>query len=423
MHDYISYAIQQGIIAVDTETNNSLDPITCKIMGGCIYTPNKKQAYIPINHTDLNNNRLEWQLTEKDLSEEFQRLVDTNTKILMHNGKFDYAVIRFTCCQVRLPIYWDSLICARLLDENEKAGLKDQYRKHIDPEQEKYDIEGLFDIQYNFVDPDVFALYAATDAMMTYKLYMYQKEIIESKGNEKLYQLFRQLEMPLVEVNSDVEMTGIELDTYYSPKLSIKYHRILDEITARVDEELSYLKPTIDAWRLTAEANKSTEKNGKVGKSPNEQLTEPINLDSPVQLAILLYDVLKTPVIDKKHPRGTGEEILKAVNLPLCDAILEKRGILKLLSTYIDKLPTVLNPKTGRLHCHFNQCGTDTGRFSSSDPNLQNIPSHNKEIRLMFKATTEYNDKELENDSVILNINEDIKMADSKVNEGTLNEG
>ena len=112
-----------------------------------------------------------------------------------------------------------------------------------------------------------------------------------------------------------------------------------------------------------------------------------MNLASPTQLAILLYDVLKIKAVSQKSPRGTGEDILKKINLPICDLILEERGLLKLINTYIDKLPECISERDGRLHAHFNQYGAATGRFSSSDPNLQNIPSANNEIRLMFTAT------------------------------------
>ena len=104
LHEYISAAIENGIIAIDTETNNSLEPITCKLMGPCIYTPGQKNAYIPINHVDLHTReRLVNQLTEQDVYEEFSRLVDT--KIIMHNGKFDYKVIKCTT-GLQLKVYW-----------------------------------------------------------------------------------------------------------------------------------------------------------------------------------------------------------------------------------------------------------------------------------------------------------------------------
>lgn len=393
LSQYIDEAIRNGIIAIDTETNNSLEPLTCLLMGACIYTPGQLSAYIPVHHTHPDTDILiENQLTELDIKEQFERL--SNTKILMHNGKFDYEVIKCTCNCV-LNIYWDTEIAARILDENELAGLKKQYILHIDSTQEKYDIEHLFQgIPYAYVKPEIFALYAATDAYITYRLYEWQKEQFNKPGNEKLFDLFMNVEMPIVPVCAEMELYGIEIDKEYAKRLSNKYHKKVDEVNAKIDTELSKYSDKISAWRLTKEANYK-ERNSKPNKSgeftykksKNEQLENPPQLNSPTQLAILLYDVLGTPSQDKKSPRGTGEEILQKINLPICDLILEKRGLEKLIGTYIDKIPECVNSKDNRLHAHFNQLGAGTGRFSSSNPNLQNIPSHVKEIRLMFRAS------------------------------------
>ena len=393
LSQYIDEAIRNGIIAIDTETNNSLEPLTCLLMGACIYTPGQLSAYIPVHHTQPDTDILiENQLTELDIKEQFERL--SNTKILMHNGKFDYEVIKCTCNCV-LNIYWDTEIAARILDENELAGLKKQYILHIDSTQEKYDIEHLFQgIPYAYVKPEIFALYAATDAYITYRLYEWQKEQFNKPGNEKLFDLFMNVEMPIVPVCAEMELYGIEIDKEYAKRLSNKYHRKVDEVNAKIDAELSKYSDKISAWRLTKEANykERNSKPNKTGeftykKSKNEQLENPPQLNSPTQLAILLYDILGTPAQDKKSPRGTGEEILQKINLPICDLILEKRGLEKLIGTYIDKIPECVNSKDNRLHAHFNQLGAGTGRFSSSNPNLQNIPSHVKEIRLMFRAS------------------------------------
>lgn len=393
LSQYIDEAIRNGIIAIDTETNNSLEPLTCLLMGACIYTPGQLSAYIPVHHTQPGTDILiENQLTELDIKEQFERL--SNTKILMHNGKFDYEVIKCTCNCV-LNIYWDTEIAARILDENELAGLKKQYILHIDSTQEKYDIEHLFQgIPYAYVKPEIFALYAATDAYITYRLYEWQKEQFNKPGNEKLFDLFMNVEMPVVPVCAEMELYGIEIDKEYAKRLSNKYHKKVDEVNAKIDAELSKYSDKISAWRLTKEANYK-ERNSKPNKSgeftykksKNEQLENPPQLNSPTQLAILLYDILGTPAQDKKSPRGTGEEILQKINLPICDLILEKRGLEKLIGTYIDKIPECVNSKDNRLHAHFNQLGAGTGRFSSSNPNLQNIPSHVKEIRLMFRAS------------------------------------
>lgn len=418
-------------------------------MGGCIYTPGQKNAYIPINHTDIEGNRLYWQLTEQDLAEEFSRLDDT--KILMHNGSFDYQVIKCTC-GIALPLYWDTMIAARLLDENERsAGLKDQYINKIDPTQEKYDIEGLFQgLPYAIFAPDLFAYYAATDAYMTYKLYEWQFKQFNSPGNERLFNLFKDIEMPLVIVAANMELKGICIDEAFSKRLSIKYHNELARIDEEISQNLKDLEPTIQAWRLTPEANvrpikkgwafnentgfwyntktgKISEEDDVVGKSKSEQLDSPINLASAAQLAILFYDILKTPTINKKAPRSTDEETLETIaakyDLNICKSILKRRTCLKLINTYIDKMPNSINPADNRLHCHFKQSGTDTGRFSSADPNLQNVPAREKSIRMMFVAAKKDATVSVNNNTFYLNIDDCLFNGDTWVNINTLNIG
>ena len=415
LHNYISQAINNGVIAVDTETNNSLDTFTCKIMGLCLYTPNCKSAYIPVNHVDvLSKKHLDNQVTEKDICDELSRLGDT--KVIMHNGKFDYKVIlNTTGC--KLQIYWDTLIGAKVLNENEKAGLKEQYRLHIDSTQEKYDIEHLFDkLEYAIISPDVFALYAATDSYMTYKLYLYQKEQFELSDNHDLYNLFMTVEMPILQVATDMELTGVSIDNTYARVLSRKYNELLDKVKSKINDQLKTLAPRIEAWRTTKDANeKAVGVNGKPGKSKAEQLSDPVSLSSPTQLAILLYDVLKVDVVDKKQPRGTGEDILEKIDLPICKLVLEQRGIEKLIGTYVDKIPECVSPRDNRLHAEFNQYGADTGRFSSSDPNLQNIPSHSKDIRMMFVARCDERNLENTGKSVFeVNIGDEVLIDGNK---------
>ena len=412
---YIDAAIVNGEIAIDTETNNSLIPLTCKLMGPCIYTPGQKNAYIPINHVNPDTRELlPNQLTEEDIKEEFLRLTDT--KIIMHNGKFDFEVIYCTC-GVELDIYWDTMIASRLLDENERANLKQQYISKIDPSIEKYSIEQLFEgVEYAIVEPEIFALYAATDAYMTYKLYLWQKEQFAVPGMEKLFKLFTDIEMPLIRVCADMEMTGITIDTEYASRLSQMYTGMLEDIDKQIAQELDNYKDVIAKWRITPEANHKDKKVNKKGeetwsKSKNEQLQDPPSMTSPTQLAIFFYDVLDVGIIDKKSPRGTGEEILKSMNLPICDLILEKRGLEKLIGTYVDKLPQCVLPETGRLHAHFNQIGADTGRFSSSDPNLQNIPSKSKNIRMMFRAGYTETKKHIQDNKVMLKLTDEVETT------------
>lgn len=391
--EYIDKAIQNGVIAIDTETNNSLDPFTCLLMGACIYTPNLKQAYIPINHVNVDTReKLSNQLTEQDIKEQFSRL--SNTKIIMHNAQFDYLVLKCTC-GISLKVYWDTMIGARLLNENEHSyQLKDQYKNKINSEEEKYSIEHLFEKQeYAIFSPEVFALYAATDAYKTYMLCEWQLEQFEKPDNYKIKQLMLNVEMPVSEVAAEMQYNGIQIDTEYAQRLSRKYHKKLEKVEAQLQQILEKNKPIINEWRLTEEANykpisNKANKNGeyKFQKSKNEQLSDPPDLSSPLQLAILLYDIFKLSPANNSKTRSTDEEALKNLNHPLCKIMLQKRELDKLLNTYIDKIPECISIKDNRLHAHFNSLEAKTGRFSSSQPNLQNIPASNKEIRMMFTA-------------------------------------
>lgn len=390
LHKYIDLSIANGVIAVDTETNNSLDPITCKLMGACIYTPNQKQAYIPINHINKDSGeRLSNQLTEIDIKEEFDRLKENNVKTIFHNGKFDYQVIKMTCNCV-MNIWWDTMVASNLIDENDQEkSLKWQYVHHVDPSQEKYDIEHLFEgVKYAIVPPEIFALYAATDPYITYKLYEYQANILDTEDMKKVKKLFFDVEMPIVQILSEVELNGISIDKEYASKLQSKYHKELEELDKTVNEELHKYDDMIAKWRLTKEANYRPKKSdGKECKSKNEQLSTPVNLESPTQLAILLYDIIKVPVIDKKNPRGTGKDIIDAIDNPLCKAIRARKQLLKLSKDFVDALPLKVNVD-GKVHCSFRQYGAATGRFSCSNPNLQQVPSHATDIRMMFEASS-----------------------------------
>lgn len=448
--EYVSKAIEFGRVAVDTETNNSTDPMTCQLMGLCLYYEGGKQAYIPVNHVNPDTGeRLAWQLTEADCREQLQRFKDAGTFIVMHNGKFDYEVIKCTC-DIEIEPDWDTMIGAHTINENEKMGLKPQYISKIDPTQEKYDIEHLFIVPYKYVDPEIFALYAATDSMMTDKLYVYQVAILEAPGNEKLYWLFKNIEMPIVKVAGDIELIGVCIDQEFGERLRIKFNQNLEDIDAKIEQELVNLQPQITAWKLSPKATEKTKqfepkkskmsqakleekyplidqktgKRYKVGKAPIEQLGDPINLASPVQLAILFYDILKCPTVSKKSPRGTGKEELEAIaektDITLCKLILERRGIVKLISTYIDVIPALAQHwPDGRIRYKLNSVGTDTGRFSSggefkfldgdtpveiSGINSQNIPSRGdgKITRMLFTAKKEFNEVEVDVDRITI---------------------
>ena len=383
LHNYLTKAVENSVLSIDTETTG-LDPILDKIVGLCLYTPGQKAAYIPINHVSyITGERLDNQLTEQQVHDEFMWEALYDIDIIMFNSKFDIRVMRNQLSLKDIYCTWDCYLAARLLNENEDANrLKQLHQKYVLNDQEdEFTFDELFHgITFDKVSIDSAYLYAAHDAIITYELYEFQKQWLNSDSERQdmrdLYWVFKNIEMPCVEVCANMEDAGVTLDIEYSNMLSKKYHELLDEKIDHFYRVCDDFGECLDAYR---------ERQGI-----NNKLEYPINISSSTQIAITLYDVLKIDPPDPKKPRGTGEAILSKIDHPIAKAILEYREVKKLLDTYIDKMPAVVNPNDGRIHCKFNQYGADTGRFSSEKPNLQNIPSHNKDIRPMFKATDDY---------------------------------
>ena len=386
LHNYITKAIENGIISIDTETTG-LDPLQDELVGICIYTPGMKGAYIPVNHKSyVTQQKVMNQLPVDFLKEEFERLNDQPMNTIMFNSPFDIRFIK-SGLGVKLTCTWDCYLGARLLNENEgpgNNGLKKLHQKYVlDGEGDAFKFDDLFKgVRFDFIPIQVGYLYAAHDPVITYELYEFQLPFLTpdnyectSRGLEDVAWVFHNIEMPCSAVVAEIEDNGVAFDFEYAKELHDKYHAELEKKTKRVYEVIDMYSAEIEAYKM---------------KNPNHKLSDPINIDSPTQIAILLYDIIKVGVIDEKTPRGTGEEIMLKLDSALSKAILDYRGVGKLINTYIDKLPTCVNPKDGRIHCKFNQYGADTGRFSSSDPNLQNIPSHNKDIRKMFTASPGY---------------------------------
>ena len=387
LNQYFCKCAENGIISIDTETTG-LDPILDKIVGLCLYTPNHKAVYVPINHTSyVTGVRVDNQLTEKEVADELRWLmIRSHPKIIMFNAKFDIRVIR-NQLGVYLDCDWDCYLASRLLNENEESNkLKKLHNKYVlNGQGDAFAFDELFKgVPADKIPINTFYLYAAHDAIITYELYEYQRKFLyyeEDKPNEArngmngVSWVFFNIEMPCVKVVCDMEDNGVKFDFAYQQKLSEKYNTLLEEKTEQFYKLCDMYSEEILNYRK---------------KNVNCKLDDPINIGSPTQIAILLYDILQIEPPDPKSPRGTGEAILQKIDNPIAKAILEFREMSKLVSTYIDKLPNCVNPKDGRIHCSFNQYGADTGRFSSSDPNLQNIPSHNKDIRKMFVASEGY---------------------------------
>lgn len=439
LYEYMKEMKQVGEGALDTETTG-LNPLLVDIVGGCIYTPGQKAAYIPINHKSyITGVRTKEQMDEETVSK-IMKEFHKDIRWIFHNAKYDIRVCRKTL-GIDFKPYWDTMLAAYCIDEEESHRLKDLHLKYCNSK----DTESLtFDTLFNGVTFDNIPistgyLYAAGDAVKTYELYEYQKTLLNRRVLSGPYNVFWNIEMPLIPVVADMEDRGVCLDFDVCKNLHEKYHKIREERQKQADEALAMYKDEIDNYRMgstyantypdgsTEYSNSQTSKGKKWGHtkvfSNASKLSDPISLSSPTQLAILFYDILGLESPDKKAPRGTGEDILKhfaqGKEKNLCEAILGMRNVEKLLGTYIDKMPEIAL-EDGRVHASYNQYGAKTGRFSSQDPNLQNIPSHNKEIRHMFKAQDGYvligGDYSQQEPMVTAHLSHDRRMKEAFIN-------
>lgn len=360
LHNYFEDCLKNGSISIDTETTG-LDPMVNKIVGLCLYTPNCKAAYVPINHISyVTELRVSGQLSEEEVAKELKFLLDGHPFIVMFNAKFDIRVIRNQLKVSNIYCDWDCLLAAKLLNENEPSNrLKKLHQKYVlnDLEDEFTFDEFFKGVSFDKVPITTGYLYAAHDAIITYELYEFQKQYVDLESPREdmrgIANVFFNIEMPCVSVVADMEDNGVEFDMKYQQELSTKYNQLLLDKEQEFYDCCGMYAEEIEDYKL---------------KNPKHKLSNPINIGSPAQIATLLYDILKIEPVDSKSPRGTGEPILEKIDNPICKSILAYREISKLVSTYIDKLPDCVNPNDGRIHCSFNQYGAKTGRFSSSDP-------------------------------------------------------
>ena len=382
IEEYLHNTLKNGILAVDTETNG-LDRIDGKIAGICLYTPGEKGIYIPVGHVSyMTNQPLKDNVARETMENFFKVCNEHNVKYILHNAKFDMHIL-YWMIGVKIVPYWDTLIAGQLLNENEPHGLKVLYQKYCvraDEEQQVAKFNTLFNgIEFNSIPPSVGYMYAAFDPIMTYELYKFQEQYLDKevgqycyrKGLERVADVFREIEMPLIEVVFDMEVQGVDIDTDLAKELKDKYTYYMNLAVDNFKAQIMELEVAgaFDELRV-----KHPDKFNKISELGDIN----INIASNAQLVILFYDVLKLD--PPKGQRSVGEEQLKQLHHPLVDCILEYRGMSKLLSTYIEAIPNHIAKKDGKLHANFNQYGAKTGRFSSSDPNLQNIPSKTKKL-------------------------------------------
>lgn len=399
LKEYMDHCKQSGEYVLDVETTG-LDIYNDILVGICLYTPGETSAYVPFNHTDLQNVRVADQMSEEQVRDiMLPCLQDQELRCINHNIKFDNKKLAWDWKQIIVNIYWDTLIAGYVLNENEPHGLKPLYNKYIlHGKGSSEDYGDLFEgIPFNYVPIDVATVYGANDGFKTYALYKFQTQYLREdhprEDFRKMYYVFREVEMPLIPLCTDMEMRGVEIREDFAKELSEDFNKEMVEVEAKCDAYVEQFKQYILDHNNLMRLTKGTCK---------------INYSSPQQVAALFYDIFKLRSVSRKEPRGTGDKIIQKFLSTAKKKDTKKsrefaeflenyqrfKEIKKLLGTYVDKIPQVKEPKINAVYTTYNQYGAKTGRFSSSDTvskiNLQNIPSKEKRIRKIFKARDGY---------------------------------
>lgn len=399
LKEYMDHCKQSGEYVLDVETTG-LDIYNDILVGICLYTPGETSAYVPFNHTDLQNVRVADQMSEEQVRDiMLPCLQDQELRCINHNIKFDNKKLAWDWKQVIVNIYWDTQIAGNVLNENEPHKLKPMYNKYIlHGKGSGEDYKDLFDgIPFNYVPIDIATVYGANDGFKTYALYKFQAQYLREdhprEDFRKMYYVFREVEMPLIPLCTDMEMRGVEIREDFAKELSEDFNKELVEVEAKCDAYVEQFKQYILDHNNLMRLTKGTCK---------------INYSSPQQVAALFYDIFKLKSVSRKEPRGTGDKIIQKFLSTAKKKDTKKsrefaeflenyqrfKEIKKLLGTYVDKIPQVKEPKINAVYTTYNQYGAKTGRFSSSDTvskiNLQNIPSKEKRIRKIFKARDGY---------------------------------
>ncbi len=331
---------QAGRFAFDLETT-SLNPMRARIVGLSFSASPGRAFYVPVGHEAVGSGS---QLRLEDVLGEVSGLLESSRiEKIGQNIKYDVAVLKQAGHEVCGPLF-DTMLASYLLFSGRAShGMDHLAEEFFGIKTIKYaDLcgKGAKAIPFSRVPIGAAASYACQDADLTYRL---AEEMAPRLRGDGLMDLFERLEIPLLRVLLDMECAGIRLDQQF-------LHNMSKELETRLEQMRGHI-------------------HGLAG--------EEFNINSTKQLRVILFEKLNLPIL-KKTKTGASTDIDTLERLaprhPLPQEILSFRQLSKLKSTYVDTLPELVNPATGRIHAHFNQTVAATGRLSSSDPNLQNIP-------------------------------------------------
>ncbi|ARF47962.1 MULTISPECIES: DNA polymerase I [Pantoea] len=354
LDNWVEKLKKSDVFAFDLETD-ALDTLTANIVGLSFAIAPGEAAYLPVAHDYLDAPE---QLDRDAVLAQLKPLLeDPDVSKVGQNLKYDRGVLKnydIELAGIKYDTMLESYILNSVVGKHDMDSLSARWLNHKTVTFEEIAGKGKNQLTFNQIALEQAAHYAAEDADVTLQLHLKMWPELEKEAGPK--KVFEQIEMPLLRVISRIERNGVLIDQAILAQHS-------KELTARLAE-------------LEREAH--------------ELAGEPFNLSSTKQLQVILFEKQGIKPT-KKTPGGapsTSEEVLAelALDYPLPKVILEHRGLSKLKSTYTDKLPLMINPVTGRVHTSYHQAVTATGRLSSTDPNLQNIPVRNDEGRRIRQA-------------------------------------
>ncbi len=347
---------QADVWAFDTETT-SLNYMEAELVGLSFACEKGKAAYVPVAHDYPGAPE---QLSREIVLKKLKPLLESKKPSKVgQNLKYDSHILRryaITLAGIKNDTMLASYVYNSVASRHDMDSLSLQHLGHRPVSFEDIAGKGAKQLTFNQIGLDEAAPYAAEDADITLRLH--DKLWGEVSKEKSLLSVLTEIELPLLPILVDMEQRGVQIDAHLLAKQS---NEIALEL-AKLEEQ---------AYTIAGEE---------------------FNLGSPKQLQTILFEKLELPIL-KKTPKGapsTAEDVLQelALDYPLPDVIMKHRGLSKLKSTYTDKLPKMVNPRTQRIHTSYHQAVTATGRLSSSDPNLQNIPIRTEAGRRVRQAFT-----------------------------------
>ena len=353
LDDWVIKLTNSKQFAFDTETDN-VDHVHAKLVGISLSVEPYQAAYIPLAHQYLG---VPEQLPLTEVLAKLKPILENpEIKKIAQNAKFDYSILANYGIKVN-GIAFDTMLESYVLNSTERHDMDSMANRYLNHKTITYDELTKVDkkkVTIDAIEVEKTTQYAAEDADIT--LQLHEKLWPELEKDQELTKLFTDIEMPLAIVLAEMERTGVLVDAKQLNDYSNELAKQLIEIEAQLQSLAG----------------------------------EKFNPASPKQIQAILFDKHNLPVL-KKTPKGdpsTSEEVLSelANEYELPRMILFYRGLAKLKNTYTDKLPLMISPIDQRIHTNYNQIGTITGRLSSNDPNLQNIPVRNEEGRRIRQA-------------------------------------